>query len=276
LLFTTSARIAIIVAVFAAALAGAPWAYAQAVPQTDAGAAANPVIIPILKDGSLRPAESPQEISTALQILILLSLLTLAPAILIMTTCFTRIIVVLALLRQALATQQLPPNQVLVGLALFISFVIMAPTWTAINTEGVQPYIKSEITQREAISIGNKHMREFMFQHTRTDDVLMMMEVSGHDIGPDVELKRKDVPTIIIIPAFIISELKTAFWIGFLVFLPFLIIDMVVSSILISMGMLMLPPVLISLPFKLLLFVLMDGWRHVTEALVKSYMGYTS
>jgi len=272
LLFTTSARAVVFIAVFAAVLAGTPWVHAQNVPQ--APDAANPIIIPILKGGSLRPAETPQEISTALQVLVLLSVLTLAPAILIMTTCFTRVIVVLALLRQALATQQLPPNQVLVGLALFITFVIMAPTWNDINQEAIQPYIKGETTQLDALKIGNKHLRAFMFEHTRTDDILMMMEASGHEVSPDVELRRRDIPTLIIIPAFVISELKTAFWIGFLVFVPFLIIDMVVSSILISMGMLMLPPVLISLPFKLLLFVLMNGWRHVTEALMKSYMGY--
>jgi len=266
---TTCAK-AIFWLAFAVAFVGVPGLEAQESPPV--GNAAEPIIIPILKNGSLRPAQGRQELSTALQILILLTLLTLAPAILIMTTCFTRIIVVLALLRQALATQQLPPNQVLVGLALFLTFLIMAPTWTGINQDAVQPYLEGEITQLEAIKAGNQHLRNFLFDHTRVDDITMMMEVSGHEVSTEVTLHRRDVPTVALVPAFVISELKTAFWIGFLIFLPFLVIDIVVSSVLISMGMLMLPPVLISLPFKLLLFVLSDGWRLVTESLVKSFM----
>jgi len=265
---TTWVKVAVFVA-FATALTGASWAEAQ---ETPPARNANPIIIPILKDGSLRPAQGRQELSTSLQVFILLTLLTLAPAILVMTTCFTRIIVVLALLRQALATQQLPPNQVLVGLALFLTFMIMAPTWSGINEDAVQPYLDGQKTQTEALEAGNVHMRGFMFEHARVDDIAMMMEVSGHAVSAETALVRRDVPTLVLVPSFIISELKTAFWIGFLVYLPFLVIVMMVSSVLISMGMLMLPPVLISLPFKLLLFVLVDGWRLVTEALVKSYM----
>jgi len=209
--------------------------------------------------------------ATAVQILILITVLSLAPALLVMLTCFTRIIVVLALLRQALATQQLPPNQVLIGLALFMTFMIMAPTWYRVQNEALTPYLNNSIDQSEAFDKALSPVREFMIRQievTRNEqDVFMFLARNGNS-----DVKRwADVPTSVLIPSFITSELKTAFIIGFRVYLPFLIIDMVIASVLISMGMLMLPPMLISLPFKLLLFVLVDGWHLVVGSLMYSF-----
>ncbi len=220
-------------------------------------------VVPAAKDG--------QGVSAALQILVIITVISLAPSILVMITCFTRIVVVLSLLRQALATQQLPPNQVIIGLALFMTFMVMAPTWYKIQTDALSPYLNNRIGQEEAFDKGIKPLREFMIRQIEaTDneqDVHMFMTQAGH-----AEAKKwADVPTMVLIPAFITSELKTAFIIGFRVYLPFLIIDMVVASVLISMGMLMLPPMLISLPFKLLLFVLVDGWHLVVGQLIGSF-----
>jgi flagellar biosynthetic protein FliP len=210
--------------------------------------------------------------SSAMQILILLTILSLAPAILIMMTSFTRIIIVLSLLRQALGAQQLPPNQILIGLALFMTFLVMGPTWQRMNTEALQPYMNGKMEQKDAIEAAAIPLRQFMAKQIDANhndaDVLLFTEFA-HQKPPT---KWKDVGTMTLIPAFMLSELKVAFYLGFRVYLPFLIIDMVISSVLISMGMMMLPPALISLPFKLLLFVLVDGWHLITGMLMGSFM----
>lgn len=215
----------------------------------------------------LGQAETPEQVSTTLQLLFILTVLSLAPAILVMVTSFTRIIVVLGLLRQALGTQQMPPNQVLIGLALFLTFFIMAPTYTDVNREALQPYLQKKITHQQAFDLGIKPIREFMLGQTREKDLGLFVHLSKMSAprGPD------DVPTHVLVPAFMISELKTAFQIGFIIFIPFLIIDMVIASALMSMGMLMLPPIFISLPFKIILFVLADGWFLVVGSLVRSF-----
>jgi flagellar biosynthetic protein FliP len=209
--------------------------------------------------------------SSAMQIVILLTVLSLAPAILIMMTSFTRIIIVLSLLRQALGTQQLPPNQILMGLALFMTFIVMGPTFQRVNNEAVQPYVRGDLEQKDALMKAVVPLRFFMikqiYKGDNDADVLLFSEIS-HQPRPK---KWDDVGTMTLIPAFMLSELKTAFYLGFKVYLPFLIIDMVISSVLISMGMMMLPPALISLPFKLLLFVLVDGWHLITGSLMLSF-----
>ena len=211
--------------------------------------------------------DNPREISSSLQILFLLTVLSLAPAILVMMTSFTRIIIVLSFMRNALATQQTPPNQVLIGLALFLTFFIMAPTWSQINREALQPYMESKITQEQAYDKAIKPMRGFMFKQTREKDLALFIKLSN--------LKRPktydDVPTYVLVPSFVISELKTAFQIGFVLFIPFIVIDLIVASSLMSMGMLMLPPMMISLPFKILLFVMVDGWHLLVRSLIMSY-----
>ncbi|MGE5404771.1 MAG: flagellar type III secretion system pore protein FliP [Candidatus Saccharibacteria bacterium] len=212
-------------------------------------------------------APGPQAGSQALQIIALLTVLTLAPAIVILMTSFTRIIVVLSFLRSALATQQMPPNQVLIGLAMFLTFFVMAPTWKQVNDQALQPYLKGQITQEVAIEKGMAPMRMFMFKQTREKDLALFVELSK---SPRPKT-YKDISNTVLIPAFVISELNTAFQIGFIIFVPFLIIDMVVSSALMSMGMMMLPPMMISLPFKILLFVLVDGWNLLIQRLVLSF-----
>lgn len=213
-----------------------------------------------------------ENFSSAMQIIVLLTVLSLAPAILIMMTSFTRIIIVLSLLRQAMGTQSLPPNQILIGLALFMTFLIMGPTWERVNNEALRPYLDGAMEQRDALDRAQVPVRDFMIQQIR---------VSGNEEDVDLfsDFARKarpqrweDVGTMTLVPAFMLSELKTAFLLGFKVYLPFLIIDIVISTILISMGMMMLPPVMISLPFKLLLFVLVDGWRLITGSLMGSFM----
>lgn len=212
-------------------------------------------------------AEKPQDFVSSLQILFLLTILTLAPSILIMMTSFTRIIIVLSFIRNALGLQQTPPNQVLIGIALFLTFFIMAPIGNQINSEAIQPYIKEEINQETALKTAMEPVRKFMFKQTRNKDLSLFMNVAKVDEASNL----KDIPNRVIIPAFIISELKTAFQIGFVIYIPFLVIDMVVSSTLMSMGMMMLPPVIISLPFKILLFVLVDGWNLVAKSLILSF-----
>ncbi|MBI4831959.1 MAG: flagellar type III secretion system pore protein FliP [Candidatus Lindowbacteria bacterium] len=212
-------------------------------------------------------AETPQQVSTTLQLLFILTVLSLAPALLVMVTSFTRIIVVLGLLRQALGTQQMPPNQVLIGLALFLTFFVMAPTYTDVNQQALQPYLAKKISHEEAFNHGVKPVREFMFRQTREKDLGLFVHLSRIPAPRN----QADVPTHVLIPAFMISELKTAFQIGFVIFIPFLIIDMVIASALMSMGMLMLPPVFISLPFKIILFVLADCWYLVVGSLVRSF-----
>ena len=235
--------------------------------------------------GYFEEAVKPEKLSSTLEIIILLTVLSLAPAILIMTTCFTRIVVVLALLRQAMATHQLPPAQVITGLALFMTFCVMAPTWGHIYNDAIKPYTNPE-PEQDPISItetwnrSKGHLRHFMIMQIEntgnSESVYMFMEMNA--AKPDLQrkirdgqLQWKDVSMTALIPAFVTSELKQAFLMGFYIYLPFLIIDMVIASILMSMGMMMLPPVLISLPFKLLLFVMVDGWRLVVGSLMHSF-----
>jgi flagellar biosynthetic protein FliP len=216
----------------------------------------------------VRSAMSPENVMTPLTAVFVITILSLAPAILVMTTSFTRIIVVLGFLRQALATQQTPPNQVLIGLALFLTFFIMWPTYERVNTEAIQPYIRGEFTEpTEAITAALVPVREFMFRQTRPKDLRLFLEIAGIKTLE----KREDVPTQVLVPAFVVSELTTAFQIGFIIYIPFLIIDMVVASTLMAMGMMMLPPVFVSLPFKIIMFVLADGWRLLLGSLVRSF-----
>jgi flagellar biosynthesis protein FliP len=208
-----------------------------------------------------------QDVSKGLQILVMMTIFTLAPAILVMGTAFTRIVIVLSLVRQAIGTPQLPPNQVIIGLSLILTFFVMAPTIEQVNKEAIQPYTKGEMGQDAALNKALTPIRTFMFKQTAPKDLELFMSLA--------KLKRPknrgDVPTYVLLPSFTISELKTAFQLGFLVFLPFLIIDMVVSSILVAMGMLFLPPTTIALPFKLVLFVLVDGWRLICQSLVTGF-----
>jgi len=209
------------------------------------------------------------KLESTLEILILLTILSLAPSILIMVTSFTRIIVVFHFLRTAIGTQTTPPNQVLVSLALFITLAIMSPIFTEINSDAVQPYMKGKITQEAAIKTGTKPLRKFMLKQTRDKDLKLFMDINKKS-SKDVK-SYDDISLAIIVPAFIISELRTAFIIGFLIYLPFIVIDMVVASTLMSMGMMMLPPTTISLPFKILLFILADGWNLIVGQLVRSF-----
>ncbi len=213
------------------------------------------------------PSDKPQDIAGTLQLLGIVTILALAPSIAVMVTSFTRIIVVLSFLRSSLGTQQIPPGQVITALALFLTFFTMFPTFSQIEKVSWQPYIKGEITFQEAIDRGVKPLREFMFRQTRENDLALFVKLAKIP-RPN---RREDVPTYVLIPAFMVSELSTAFQMGFMLYLPFLVIDMIVASILMAMGMLMLPPVMISLPFKLLLFVLVDGWSLVMNSLVQSF-----
>lgn len=210
---------------------------------------------------------NPDQVASTLQIIVLLTVLTMAPAILIMTTCFTRIIIVLSFMRNALGTQQSPPNQVLLGFAMFLTFFIMANPWTKVYDDALKPYFDKKITQDVAFERASRPIKNWMVKFTREKDLALFLRIA--------KLKRpqniKEVPIWVIIPAFIISELKTAFQMGFIIYIPFLIIDMVVSAVLMSMGMMMLPPIMISLPFKIMLFVLVDGWYLITASLVESF-----
>lgn len=207
------------------------------------------------------------ELTVVLEIFLLLTVLSLAPAILIMVTSFTRIVIVLSILRQAIGTQQAPSNQIIVGLALFLTLFIMMPVWQTIHQQAVKPYMEKTITQKEAFSSAVEPLKKFMVKQTREKDMAMMINISNGERPKNAE----DVSITALIPAFIISELKTAFQMGFLLYIPFLILDVVISSILLSMGMMMLPPVMISLPFKLMLFVLADGWNLIIGSIVKSF-----
>lgn len=205
-------------------------------------------------------------LSTPVQMLLILTVLALAPSILIMLTSFTRIIIVLHFLRTAIGTQSSPPNQVLIGLALFLTFFIMWPTFTTINEKAIQPLDRGEITQQEAFEIAEEPLREFMYGQTQTKDLEMFV-----DISKETYESYDEVPFTTLVPAFIVSELRTAFILGFLIYIPFIVIDMVVSSVLMSMGMMMLPPTTISLPFKILLFILADGWDLVIKSVVQTF-----
>lgn len=250
-----------LMAVVMAGLLASPLAFAAG---GNSGAAFG---IPSINISMPKGGSNPAETVTALRIMILFTVLSLAPAILIMMTSFTRIVVVLSFLRQALATQNMPPNQLIIGLSLFLTFFVMAPVWQEVSTRSLGPYMEEKISQDVAIARAEAPLRVFMFKQTREKDLMLFMELARVTKAKT----RKDVPTWVLIPAFMVSELKTAFQIGFMLYLPFLIIDMVVASVLMAMGMMMLPPVVISLPFKLLLFVLVDGWELVISGLVRSF-----
>ena len=208
-------------------------------------------------------------LSSTLQIVLIITLISLAPSIIIMVTSFTRILVVLHFVRSALGTQTTPPNQILVGLALFLTFFIMSPVITQINTQAIQPLSNGEITQEQAFEKGMEPLRDFMFNQTNKKDLKLFLNIADYSSEDITEVD--DIPTTVLIPAFIISELRTAFIIGFIIYLPFIVIDMVVASTLMSMGMMMLPPTTISMPFKILLFVLVDGWNLVIGEVVKTF-----
>jgi len=242
--------LAVILAVFIPAAAGA-----QQLPP-----------LPSIQLG-IQGAERPEQVSVLLQILLLLTVLSLAPAILIMMTSFTRLVVVFSLVRHALGTQQMPPNQILIGLALLLTFFLMAPIYERINTEALQPYLAEEMSEEAALEKALVPIREFMLKQTRKKDIALFLNISGAEKPHGYE----DIPTTVLVSAFVISELKTAFSIGFLIYIPFLVIDMVVASVLLSMGMMMLPPFMVSLPFKMMLFVLTDGWYLLVGSMVKSF-----
>jgi len=236
----------------------APENSAAAAPQTAA---------PFISIG-MDQTQEPGKMAVVLQIFLLMTILSLAPAILIMLTSFTRVVIVLSLLRRALGTMQMPPNQVIVGLALFLTFFIMTPVWHQINRTALQPYLENQIDQQQALKNAAEPLREFMFKQTREKDLALFVDIAKAERPKDVN----DISTTVLIPSFIISEVKTAFQIGLLLYVPFLIIDMVVASVLLSMGMMMLPPIMISLPFKLMLFVLADGWNLLIGSLVRSFL----
>ncbi len=212
-------------------------------------------------------ANNPQQVSVALQVLMLLTIISVAPGIVLMTTCFTRIVIVLGFVRQAMGTQNMPPTQVILGLALFLTFFIMSPTLNTINQQALQPYLEEKISQQAALEKALVPMRDFMFSQVKEEELILLTSITLDNTPYD----KDDIPTMTLIPAFMLSELKRAFQMGFMIFIPFLVIDMIVASVLMSMGMMMLPPIIISLPFKLLLFVLVDGWGLVVGSLVKSF-----
>jgi flagellar biosynthetic protein FliP len=260
----------------AAALAVPAPAAAQGGGSTPAPPLDNPLGLPDLR-GVLPAAQDAQAVSSTVQILVVMTVLALVPSILIMTTSFTRILIVLALLRQALGVPQLPPSQVLTAITLFITMLVMAPTWLRIKATALDPYLEQKLPQRQALELAGDHLRDFMFtqiEETRNEEnIYLFLEYwRSRPVEPGEDISRQDVPTAVLIPAFMLSELKTAFVMGFRIYLPFLIIDMVIAAILISMGMMMLPPVLISLPFKLILFVMVDGWELVVGSLLHSFV----
>lgn len=229
------------------------WAFAQ-------------VTLPTFNMG-FKTAQNPNEVVNAIKMVLVLTVLTLAPAILIMMTGFTRILIVLSFLRQAMGVQQMPPNQLLVGLSLFLTFFVMGPAFTEINQKAVQPYMNGTISQDVALDNTLAPLRRFMFNQTRDQDLALFIKLAK----VEKPKTRADVSTLVLVPSFIISELKTAFMIGFIIFLPFLIIDILAASVLMAMGMMMVPPVVISLPFKIMLFVLVDGWSLLIGSMVKSF-----
>ena len=224
--------------------------------------------IPLPKIGiDISTSDKPADVSVTLQLLLLLTVLSLAPSILIMTTSYLRIIIVFHFLRSALGTMQMPPNQLLAGIALFITFFIMSPTFTKVHDDALKPYMDGKITIDTAYQKGIGPLRDFMFKNTRDEDMQLFISFSDLE-RPN---NREDLPTYILVPAFVLSELRAGFIIGFFLFIPFLMVDMIVASILMSMGMMMLPPMMISLPFKILLFILVDGWNLIIGSLVRSF-----
>ena len=238
-------------------------AVAQTAPSPSGPAATTPFnLIPDLPIG-----DGEEDYALPIQLLLLLTILSLAPAIVILTTSFTRLVVVFSILRTALGTQQSPPNQVIIGLALFLTFFIMYPVFETVHDEALSPYVEGAITQKEAMDRAARPMKAFMLSQTREKDLLLFMDLARVEIVDAAE----DVPLHVVIPAFVISELRIAFQIGFMIFLPFLIVDLIVASVLMSMGMMMLPPIMISLPLKLLLFVLTDGWYLIAESVIQGF-----
>lgn len=231
-------------------------------------ASAQEGLIPALRFG-LERAAGPQDVAVTLQIVFLLTVLTLAPAILILLTSFTRIVVVLSFLRNALGTQAMPPNQVLVGLALFLTLFVMTPTWDAVYSTSVRPYLDGEVSQAEALALARPPVQDFLITHTREKDIALFVRLAKEPPPRSPE----EVPFTALVPAFVISELRTAFTIGFLLYIPFVVIDLVVASVLMSLGMFMLPPMMVSLPFKVIFFVLVDGWNLVVGSLARSFLG---
>ena len=214
-----------------------------------------------------KSVDNPNEVVNAIKIVLILTVLTLAPAILIMMTSFTRLIIVFSFLRQAMGLQTMPPNQLLIGLSLFLTLFVMEPVLTELNNKGIQPYIAGKISQEQALTETLTPLRKFMFSQTRSADISLFIKLAKVEKPKTLA----EIPTIVLIPSFIVSELKTAFQIGFIIFLPFLVIDMVAASVLMAMGMMMLPPVVISLPLKVMLFILVDGWTLLIGSMVKSF-----
>ncbi len=251
----------------AAALAMAGGAFAQEKTQPKGPGGFDPVRL-------VEDARKPENVSTTLEIVLLFTVLSLAPAILVMTTSFTRIVIVLSFVRKAVGTQESPPNQVLTGLALLLTFMVMAPTFGAVKREALDPYTSKEkskqISGAQALERAEAHLRVFMFKQVRDRDVLLFMDIT-RQARKEGQVREADVPTEVLVPAFVLSELRRAFIMGFALFLPFVIIDMIVSATLVTMGMLVLPPMFISLPFKILLFILVDGWHLVVGSLVQSF-----
>lgn len=231
-----------------------------------ADALAAPLTIPSI-DINLGGAGDSEGIAVTLKIVLLLTILSLAPSIIIMLTSFARIVVVLGFLRQAMGTHQMPPNPVIIGLSLFLTFFIMSPVWHQIHTQAIEPYMENRISQSDAWEAAIKPIRKFMIKQTKEKDLALFINISKKEKPKNIT----EVSTLTLIPAFIVSELKTAFQIGFMIYIPFLILDMIIASVLLSMGMMMLPPIMISLPFKLMLFVLVDGWDLIIGSLVKSF-----
>lgn len=225
-----------------------------------------PILLP--KIGvNVATSEKPEDVSTTMQILLLMTVLSLAPSIMIMTTSYMRLIIVFHFLKTALGTQQMPPGQMLAGVALFITFFIMAPTWSKVNDEAVKPFMDGKMSMEQAYDKGIEPIRQFMFRNVRDEDLALFINLSQMERPKN----RQDLPTYVLVPAFAISEFRAGFVIGFFLFIPFLMIDMIVSSILMSMGMMMLPPMMVSLPFKILLFILVDGWNLIIGSVVRSF-----
>ncbi len=234
--------------------------------QSPAGSTAKPAD-PLRLSINLEGAERPAQMSVAVQIVLLMTLLSVAPSLVLLMTSFTRIVIVLGFVRTALGVPSAPSNQIIIGLSLFLTFFIMGPTFDRVNKEALQPYLAGHMTSPDALDRASAPMKEFMLKQTRTRDLEYFLELGGY--GPTAV---KDLPIRVVIPAFVISELQTAFQMGFLLFLPFLVIDFLVSSVLMALGMMMMPPNVVSLPFKLLLFVLVDGWHLIVKSLVQSFL----
>jgi len=224
--------------------------------------------IPLPKIGiDVGTADSPEDVSVTLQVLLMMTILSLAPSLLIMTTAYLRLIIVFHFLKNALGTQQMPPGQLLAGIALFITFFIMAPTWNEVHDKAITPLMDGDINIEQAYDVGVEPIRKFMFTQVRDEDLELFIGLSEME-QPG---KREELPTYILVPAFVLSELRTGFIIGFFLFVPFIMVDMIISSILLSMGMMMIPPMMIALPFKILLFILVDGWNLVIGSVVRSF-----